>query len=98
WILGLLLLSGLVATVSLARAGVRHVWATGGRAAPRVELVEAGPVLALILSCVLLTVFAEPVFRYTAATAEALHSPRAYIDGVLSTRPTRAAVEEEGAP
>jgi multicomponent K+:H+ antiporter subunit D len=87
WILGLLLVSGLMATISLSRAGIRHFWSAGERLAPRLKVVEAVSVLALIFSCVLLTVFAEPVMRYTSATAAALHSPRPYIDAVLSTEP-----------
>lgn len=87
WIfLGLLLLSGLAATTSLARAGIRHLWATGLRSAPRVKGVEAVAVLALISSCVLLTIFAEPAIRYTNATAAGIHAPRRYIDTVFSTK------------
>ncbi len=102
WILGLLLVSGLLATISLSRAGIRHFWSTGERPTPHIKLIEAVAVLVLIFSCVLLTVFAEPVLRYTGATAAGLHSPRAYIDAVLSTKPlpgpTRSTVEREGSP
>jgi multicomponent K+:H+ antiporter subunit D len=102
WILGLLLVSGLMAVLSLSRVGVRQFWATAGRLAPRLEVVEAVPVLALIFSCTLLTVFAQPVLRYTDATAAGLHAPRAYIDAVLSMKPrpgpTRSTVEREGSP
>jgi multicomponent K+:H+ antiporter subunit D len=101
WILALLLVSGLGATISLSRAGVRHFWSSGG-AAPRIKGVEVLPVLALMLSSVLLTVFAEPVLRYTRATAAGLHAPRGYIDAVLSTKPrpgpTRSIVEREVSP
>jgi multicomponent K+:H+ antiporter subunit D len=97
WLLvGLLLVSGLAATISLARAGIRHFWATGAQLPPRLKVIEAAPVLCLIFACVLLTVFAEPVFRITNATAAGLHSPTAYIEAVLSSRPrpgpTRPAV------
>jgi multicomponent K+:H+ antiporter subunit D len=85
--LALLLASGLCATISLARAGVRHFWAKGGRFAPRLRGLEAGAVLIPIAACITLTVFAEPLMRYTDATAEALHAPRPYIDAVLSTPP-----------
>jgi multicomponent K+:H+ antiporter subunit D len=86
WMVALLLISGLVATVSLSRAGIRYFW-TSAVVALRVRSVEAFSVIALIFSCVLLTLFAEPVLRYTNATAAALHAPRAYIEGVLSTKP-----------
>lgn len=103
WMLfGLLLLSGLAATVSLARAGIRHFWSTGGRVAPHLKGVEAVAVLALIFSCVLLTVFAEPVMRYTSATAAGLHAPSAYIEAVVSTKaqwgPTSSTRQQEDSP
>ena len=84
---GLLLLSGLVATVSMTRAGIRHFWSPADRPAPRLNVAEGLPVLALLLACAWLTVRAEPVLRYTSATAEALHAPAAYIEAVLSTKP-----------
>jgi multicomponent K+:H+ antiporter subunit D len=88
WLLvALLLVSGLAATISLSRAGIRHFWATGAQLPPRLKVIEGAPVLVLILSCVLLTVFAEPVLRITNATAAGLHSPTAYIEAVLSLRP-----------
>jgi multicomponent K+:H+ antiporter subunit D len=94
----LLLLSGLAATVSLARAGIRLLWSTGGRFAPHLKSVEAFAVFTLLLSCVVLTVWAEPVLRYTSATAAALHAPRSYIEAVLSAKarpgPTRPSLEE----
>jgi multicomponent K+:H+ antiporter subunit D len=100
WILGLLLFSGLMATISLSRAGVRSLWSADARFAPHIKLVEAVSVLGLLFSCVLLTVFAEPVLRYTSVTAAGLHAPAAYVDAVLSTKPrpgpTRSPVENGG--
>jgi multicomponent K+:H+ antiporter subunit D len=102
WILGLLLFSGLTATISLSRAGIRHFWSMGERLAPHIKPVEAISIFGLILGCVLLTVFAEPVLRYTRATAAGMHAPTAYIDAVLSMKPrpgpTRARVERDGLP
>jgi multicomponent K+:H+ antiporter subunit D len=86
WILGLLLASGLSTTISLSRAGIRHFWSTGVIAV-RVKVIEAMAVVVLILTCVSLTVFAEPVMRYTRATADGLQSSREYINRVLSTHP-----------
>jgi multicomponent K+:H+ antiporter subunit D len=101
-IFGALLLSGLAATISLFRAGIRHFWSSGGRFAPHLKSVEAAAVLTLIFSCVLLTVFAERVTRYTNATAAQLHAPGEYIESVLSTKarpsPTRPALEVERSP
>jgi multicomponent K+:H+ antiporter subunit D len=100
WMLfGLLVVSGLAATVSLARAGIRYFWSTSGWHGPQLESVEAIAVLTLIFACVLLTVHAESVIRYTHATAAGLHAPRSYIHAVLSTkarqRPTRATPDRE---
>lgn len=99
---GLLLLSGLVATLSLTRAGIRHFWSAADRLQPRLRLVEGVPVLALIAACVWLTARAEPVLRFTRATVEGLHAPGAYIEAVLSTRPvpgpTRPSVDGRAAP
>jgi multicomponent K+:H+ antiporter subunit D len=62
-------------------------------------VAEGAPVFVLILVCAWLTVRAEPVLRYTRATAEALHQPDAYIDAVLSTKPVPGpAVPAERAP
>jgi multicomponent K+:H+ antiporter subunit D len=64
--------------------------------------VEAASVLGLLLCCILLTLYAEPVMRTTRATAAGLHAPKAYIEAVLSMRPrpgpTRPVIEAEGAP
>jgi multicomponent K+:H+ antiporter subunit D len=101
-IFGLIVFSGFAATASLARAGIRHFWSTGGRFAPHLEGVEAAAVLALIFCSVLLTIFAEPVMRYTSATAAGLHAPRSYVETVLSTKarlgPTQSTPEREGWP
>ncbi len=102
WLFGLLLVSGLTATISLSRAGIRHFWSSVNRPAPRMKIVEGAPVVALILACVCLTVFAEPVARYTRATANALYAPGAYVAAVLATRPvpgpTRPSNDTRGAP
>lgn len=101
WLFGLLLASGLATTVSLARAGIRHFWSVAERR-PRLELLEGAPVFALLATCLWLTLHAEPVLRYTRATAESLHRPSGYIGAVLSTRavPSRTprADEAESAP
>lgn len=84
---GLLLFSGFAATLSLARVGIGHFWSAGARLPPRLKVVETAAVLSLLAACALCTVWAEPVMRTTRATAAALHSPRAYIDAVMSARP-----------
>jgi multicomponent K+:H+ antiporter subunit D len=87
WIMGLVLVSGLLATVSLSRAGIRHFWSVRGQRAPRVKRVEAISVVALVTTGVLLSLFAEPVLRYTAATAKGLYAPGGYVEAVMSSKP-----------
>ena len=102
WFFALLLVSGLVATISLSRAGIRHFWTSPVTVAVRVKGVEAISVVGLISACIVLTMYAESVLRYTSLTAEALHSPRAYIEGVLSAQPrpgpTRSNISRPGSP
>ncbi|HLU60941.1 MAG TPA: monovalent cation/H+ antiporter subunit D [Gammaproteobacteria bacterium] len=102
WIVGLVLFAGLATMVSLARTGIRHFWSTGGRLTSQVKIVEGASVLGLLFACALLTVFAEPVLRYTNAAAADLHAPQPYVNTVLATRPrpgpTRSVYVEEEAP
>ncbi len=102
WLFGLLLLSGLTATIALARAGIHHLWSAGRRSAPRLKGVEAAAVLALIGACVALTAFAEPVMRYASATAVGLHAPNQYIEAVLFAKarpnPGQSSAEAEASP
>jgi multicomponent K+:H+ antiporter subunit D len=93
-----LLAAGLAAIVCLARVGIRYFW-TGSRRDAHVKIVEAASVVGLLFSCVMLTVFAEPVLRYTARTAASLHAPSGYIEAVRAARPrpgpTRTDVDRE---
>lgn len=100
WVLmALLLLSGLFSTIALARAGIRHFWSKGGRVAPQLRAAEGGAVMLMIVASGLLTVFAEPVVRYTTATAASLQTPRIYREAVLQarSRPGYAAPVADGA-
>jgi multicomponent K+:H+ antiporter subunit D len=86
-LLAALVLSGLATVVAMTRAGINAFWASPERAVPRVGLVEIAPVLLLLAACLALTVQAGPVMRYLQATAEALHAPQGYVQGVLPTPP-----------
>jgi len=79
--------SGFLSLVALSRAGIRYFWAPQERAAPRLRVIETLPIAALLALCALLTIRAEPVMRYTANAAQALHRPAAYVDAVLTARP-----------
>ena len=97
---GLVLLSGLTATIGLSRAGIRHFWSASGRFAPHLKAMEAVSVISLICCCVVLTGWAEPILRYTRAAAAGLHAPRSYIQAVLSAKalpgPTTTDLDKEG--
>ncbi|HVZ36662.1 MAG TPA: monovalent cation/H+ antiporter subunit D [Polyangiaceae bacterium] len=101
-LLALLLLSSLATTVSLSRAGIRRFWLASGRFVPRLQRLEAASVLVLLSACVALTLWAEPVLRYTTAAAEDLYAPRRYIDTVLSAQaapePASATLQPERSP
>ncbi len=84
---GLLIGSGLLSAMALMRVGMRHFWTSQDRPAPRLRVVETLPIAALLTASVLLVVQAEPVLRYTRATAESLHSPAGYINAVLGAQP-----------
>ncbi len=88
WVLlGLLVVSGLLAVIGLSRAGIRHIWAPVDRAVPRLRVVETVPIAALLLLVGVLVWQADAVLRYANATARGLHDPKAYIGTVLATKP-----------
>lgn len=88
WLMVALLIgSGLLSLVSLTGTGVRYFWTPLHRPAPRLRVIECLPVAGLLAACVLMTVRAEPVLRYTRAAAEALQTPSLYIDAVMLTLP-----------
>lgn len=100
--LGLVLISGFFATISLTRAGIHHFWSKGGRYAPNLKVTEVAALGVLLLASLWLTVQAESVLRYTQATSRYLLAPGGYIDAVLGTRarpgPATPAPSEDGGP
>ena len=88
WLLmGLLIVSGLLALLGLSRAGIRHFWSAQGRTAPKLLLLEGLPIALLLAACGVLVWQAGAVMRYTQATADALHAPAGYIRAVMTTEP-----------
>ncbi|MBE7419561.1 MAG: monovalent cation/H+ antiporter subunit D [Ideonella sp.] len=88
---GLLIASGLLASIALMRVGMRHFWTGGERPAPHLRMVETLPIAGLLAATVWLVVHGETALRYTRATAHALHAPSPYLDAVLRARPIAAA-------
>ncbi|WP_417281688.1 monovalent cation/H+ antiporter subunit D [Aquincola agrisoli] len=97
-VLGLLIGSGLLSLVALTGAGVRYFWTPLHRPAPRLKVIECLPIAGLLLACVLLTVHAEAVLRYTRATTEALQTPSLYIEAVMSTQPLPSPTDPRSLP
>ena len=84
-LMALVILSGLVAIVSMMRFGVRTFWANGGAVPPRMHRSEVMPVLFLLLLSGFLTVQAGPVFGYLGRASAGIHRPGDYVARVLAT-------------
>lgn len=92
-LLAALLLSGLAAMIALSRLGTRVFWAQAPAEPPKVRLLEAAPVVALLLLCFVLTVRAGTVLDFLDEAAGHLRTPAHYIGAVLPV-----ADVSEGAP
>jgi len=76
----------------------------GGRAlaeryAPRLHLIEAGPVAVLLLSSFALVAGTGPAMDYLGRAGESLSAPQAYIDAVLNTHASPVSsgeIDQEG--
>lgn len=96
WVLcAAILLSGLASVVALSRIGMRLFWSVADRTTPRLRVLEAAPVAALVLLCFALTTWVDPVSRYLDSAARSLHQPDTYIRSVLQQQTRR---EQPGAP
>ncbi|MXN46690.1 monovalent cation/H+ antiporter subunit D [Shinella kummerowiae] len=96
WIVGLLILSGLAALISMTRAGIRTFWASMEGTVPRVLVMEMAPVMLLIALTLALTIKAGPAMSYMEETVRNLQQPTTYIDAVINAR--RAGVSEPSGP
>ncbi|NWA24823.1 monovalent cation/H+ antiporter subunit D [Pseudomonas gingeri] len=95
-LLALLVLSGLASLLAFSRMGISRFWTPQERPSPALRRFECLPIIALLGLCMLLTVKAEPLLRYTQAAADSLDNPGQYISAVQATRPVpnpSAAVE-----
>ena len=54
---------------------------------PLLRRYECLPIVILLGLCILLSVQAEPLLRYTQDTAASLQTPDTYIQAVMATRP-----------
>lgn len=92
WVFAVMLITGLLVLVSVARSGsVLFLQSEPGAApAPKVQVSDALPVLALTAAGAGLVLFAGPMHDFSYATAEQLIHPTAYIEAVLDNTATRA--------
>ncbi|MFK8331954.1 monovalent cation/H+ antiporter subunit D [Pseudomonas sp. BJa5] len=86
-LVALLVLSGLASLIALTRVGVQRFWTPQERPSPLLRRYECIPIVALLGLCIVLSVRAEPLLRYTQDTAASLQDPEQYISAVLATRP-----------
>ncbi|WP_017906425.1 monovalent cation/H+ antiporter subunit D [Pseudomonas asplenii] len=98
----LLVVSGLASLIAFTRMGVQRFWSPADRPSPTLRRFECLSIVTLIGLCILLTVKAEPLLRYTQATAASLADPEHYISTVVATRavssPTAKTVAQEVQP
>ncbi|PWB31432.1 monovalent cation/H+ antiporter subunit D [Pseudomonas sp. SDI] len=85
-LLALLILSGMASLIALTRVGIQRFWTPQERPSPLLRRNECIPIVLLLGLCVLLSVRAEPLLRYTQDTAASLQDPQHYVDAVFSTR------------
>ncbi|MGE7957347.1 monovalent cation/H+ antiporter subunit D [Pseudomonas sp. NPDC089530] len=85
-LLVLLILSGLASLIAFSRLGIQRFWTPEERPSPLLRRYECVPIIALLGLCLLLTVKAEPLLRFTQAAADDLNQPQQYVMAVLGTR------------
>jgi len=83
-LIALLLISGLAGVIAMARAGIRTFWLPLESTVPRVRVIEAAPIVVLLLLCIALTVQAGAVSRFMRDTAQSLHGPQDYVHSVMT--------------
>lgn len=84
-IVAILALSSLAAIISLTRLGVGAIWTRDENAPPFVVgAAELIGIISLLGSCLIISIFADPILVYANHTAEWLAQPSAYIDAVLA--------------
>lgn len=86
-LVALLVLSGMASLIALTRVGIQRFWTPQERPSPLLRRNECIPIVLLLGLCVLLSVRAEPLLRYTQDTAAGLKDPANYVNAVLGTRP-----------
>lgn len=96
WVLVALMIgTGLLALLSLVRAGIRHFWASEEQNSPSLRVAEGLPIAALLACCIALTVQAGSFMGYAQRAADALLAPDVYVRSVMGTSPMPNPAEKE---
>ena len=94
----MLVVSGLATLVAMVRVGIQTFWVVSEDALPKMLAVEIGPVVALMLMAIAMTIHGESIMRYTGTTATALSRPEVYIGGVITAARVGDALPKADAP
>ena len=97
-LMALIIVSGLIAIISMMRFGVRTFWAAEIMAPPRLQLSEVAPISALLLLSVAMTIQARPLFDYLGRASADLHDPANYVRRVLTEAPVPGPTSRQEAP
>jgi multicomponent K+:H+ antiporter subunit D len=90
WLWPLILITSLFALIAMAVAGIHLFWRQDNHLpspAERPHAVEYGAIFGLMSLAVLLSLWAQPVLRYTAAAAQQQFAPQAYRAALLDAQP-----------
>jgi multicomponent K+:H+ antiporter subunit D len=93
WLWTVVLASGLLVIVAMARAGSHLFWRPPPKDLPGASpiaaptLAETAPLAALLTASIALSVMADPVLRYAQAAAGQLLAPDRYVEAVLGQQP-----------
>ncbi|MGE8384159.1 MAG: cation:proton antiporter, partial [Pseudomonas putida] len=86
-LVALLILSGMASLIAFGRVGIQRFWKPEERPSPVLRRYECLPIVILLGLCIILSLKAEPLLRYTQDTAASLQAPEAYIEAVMAARP-----------
>jgi multicomponent K+:H+ antiporter subunit D len=76
--------SGLAQLIALTRIGIRLFWTGSARRTPRLRVLEAAPVAAVVLLSLALTATSGAAMRFFESAGASLHAPEVYTRIVLS--------------
>jgi len=86
-LVALLVLSGMASLIAFGRVGIQRFWKPEERPSPLLRRYECLPIVILLGLCIILSLKAEPLLRYTQDTAASLQAPDTYIKAVMAARP-----------